>query len=120
MTAFVGRLVALVGLGAWAVGAIVVASVQVARDVIAPSGRLVPVVVVVPLRTRSRAETATVSGLVTLTPGTLPVGITADPDEIWVHGLYGKDPAQLRDEVEDVQRRVLRALRGSDPGQEHR
>jgi len=45
MTAFVGRLVALVGLGAWAVGAIVVASVQVARDVIAPSGRLVPVVV---------------------------------------------------------------------------
>jgi multicomponent Na+:H+ antiporter subunit E len=104
-----GRLLALVALGVWTALAITRSSLQVARDVIAPSGRVVPVVLVVPLRTRTRAETATLSGLITLTPGTLPVGIT--DDQIWVHGLYGQHPERLRAEVEDLQTRILRALR---------
>lgn len=111
-----GRLIALLGLGVWAVVAILRSSFQVARDVIAPTGRLAPVVVVVRLRTRTRAELATLSALVTLTPGTLPVGITTD--EIWVHGLYGRDPDGLRREVEDVQSRVLRALRDPEKARE--
>ena len=111
-----GRLLALVSLGMWAAVAITRSSLQVARDVVAPSGRVVPVVLVVPLRTRTRAETATLSGLITLTPGTLPVGIT--DDQIWVHGLYGRHPEQLRRDVEDLQTRVLRALRHPERVQE--
>lgn len=118
LLALPGRLGALVRLGVWAVVAIVRASFQVARDVVAPTGRLAPVVVVVALRTRTRAETATLSGLITLTPGTLPVGITGD--EIWVHGLYGQHPDRLRREVDDLQSRVLRALRHPETVQEVR
>lgn len=104
-----GRIVAMLGLIVWATGAIVRASLQVARDVVAPSARIAPVVLVVPLRTRTRVEVATVSGLITLTPGTLPVGITESA--IWVHGVYGQDPEQLRAEIEELQTRVLRGFR---------
>ncbi len=111
-----GRLAALVALAAWAVGAIVRSSLQVARDVVAPSARIAPVVLVVPLRTRSSLERATVSGLITLTPGTLPVGITAE--SIWVHGVYGQDPEELRSELEALQARVIRAFRYPETGRE--
>lgn len=104
-----GRLLALLWLAGWAVAAIVRSSLQVARDVIAPSSRIAPVVLVLPLRTRSSVEVATVSGLITLTPGTLPVGITAD--SMWVHGLYGQDPEVLREDLEALQTRVIAAFR---------
>lgn len=111
-----GRLLALLWLAVWAAGAIVRSSLQVARDVVAPSSRIAPVVLVVPLRTRSSVEIATVSGLITLTPGTLPVGITAD--SMWVHGLYGQDPEALRDELETLQTRVIAAFRYPETVQE--
>ena len=107
-----GRLLALLWLAAWAAVAIVRSSLQVARDVVAPSSRIAPVVLVVPLRTRTSLEAATVSGLITLTPGTLPVGITSE--SMWVHGVYGQDPEALREELEALQTRVIAALRSPD------
>jgi len=113
-----GRFVALVGLVLWACQAVVRASAQVARDIVAPSARIAPVVLVLPLRTRTAVETATVSGLFTLTPGTLTVGLVDDPPAIWVHGLYGREPEALRAELRSMETRVLQALRHPEPVQE--
>lgn len=110
-----GRVAALLGLIAWSSGAVVNASLQVARDIVVPSSRLAPAIVVFPLRTRTAAETATVSGLITLTPGTLTVTVRQDPPELWVHGLYGSDPEALRASLADLESRVLRALRHPEP-----
>jgi multicomponent Na+:H+ antiporter subunit E len=107
----VRRIGALVALAAWACVAVVRASLMVARDVIAPSARVVPGVVIVPLRARTPVEVAVVSGLVILTPGTMTVTIRPETHEIWVHGMYAADPEALRAEVLDLERRVLRALR---------
>ncbi len=105
--------VALLGLAAWASAAIVRASLMVARDVIAPSARVVPGVVIVPLRSRTPLEIALVSGLIILTPGTMTVTIRPDAHELWVHGMYAADPEALRAELRDLEGRVLGALRGS-------
>lgn len=119
-----GRVLAVLGLAAWASFAIVTASLQVARDIVAPSARVAPVVLVVPLRTRTGLETAVVSGLLTLTPGTLTVGIESSPSSpssrpaLWVHGMYGADPEALRAEVRAMEHRVLRALRYPQPIEE--
>jgi multicomponent Na+:H+ antiporter subunit E len=116
-----GRLLAVLSLVAWASVAIVKASLQVARDIVAPSARVAPVVLVVPLRARTGIETATVSGLLTLTPGTLTVGIESSPSSppaLWVHGMYGADPEALRAEVRAMEHRVLRALRYPQPIEE--
>lgn len=106
-----GRIASLVALAAWASVAIVRASLMVARDVIAPSARVVPGVVIVPLRARTPVEVALVSGLVILTPGTMTVTIRPEAHEMWVHGMYAADPDALRAEVLDLEGRVLRALR---------
>jgi multicomponent Na+:H+ antiporter subunit E len=107
------RFWALVGLAAWASAAIVRASAMVARDVIAPSARIVPGVVILPLRSRTSLELAVVSGLIILTPGTMTVTIRPDEHELWVHGMYAADPEALRGELRDLECRVLAALRGS-------
>jgi multicomponent Na+:H+ antiporter subunit E len=108
-----GRLVALVGLAAWASAAIVRASLMVARDVIAPSPRVAPGVVILPMRSRTPLEIAMVSGLIILTPGTMTVTIRPDEHELWVHGMYAADPEALRAELRDLEDRVLIALRGA-------
>lgn len=105
------RMPRLVALALWTIWAVITASAMVARDIIAPSARLQPAVVIVPNRCVTRWELATFVGLITITPGTLLVGIEEDRREVWVHGLYGADVAALRDEVDDVQSRVLGALR---------
>ncbi|MDP2013593.1 MAG: Na+/H+ antiporter subunit E [Actinomycetota bacterium] len=108
----VGRLPALAGLALWATVAIVRASAMVARDIVAPSARLAPGVLIVPLRCRTPLEVSLFTGLITLTPGTLVVGIDPRLTEVWVHGMYAADPEELRDDLIDIEGRVLRALRG--------
>lgn len=111
LTAGLRRAPRLVALAAWTLWAVVTSSAMVARDIIAPSARLQPAIVVVPNRCVTRGELALFNGLVTITPGTLLVGLDSDRGEVWVHGMYGADPDALRAEVDDVQSRVIRALR---------
>ena len=110
MIRLVRSIVGLVSLGVWATGAIVVASVQVARDIIAPSARLVPGVVIVPLHLQTPTQLAVWSSLVNLTPGTLVVGIDDDLRAAWVHSLYAADPAALKAALVEEQERVMRAF----------
>ena len=111
---FVRRTGALIGLVAWTAQAIVVASAQVARDIIAPSPRLTPGIVILPLRCRTPMQVATLSALITLTPGTLTVTVDPDLAELWVHSMYADQPDQLRAGLAAVEDRVLGAL--SSPG----
>lgn len=108
----VGRFPALVWLGLWASLAIVRSSAMVARDIVAPSSRLAPGVLIIPLQCRTPIEVSLFSGLITLTPGTLVVGVHPHLSELWVHGMYARDPEALRAELLATEARVLRALRG--------
>lgn len=110
----VRRAGALILLAAWATTAIVRASLMVARDVVSPTDRVAPGVVILPLRARTPVEIAVVSGLIILTPGTMTVTIRPEEAELWVHGMYASDPEALRSELRDLERRVLTALRGRE------
>ncbi len=114
LTRLAQRLIAIGGLALWTVWEIAKATSQVARDAVAPSARICPIILVVPLRCRTRAEVATVSALIALVPGTLPVGVT-DETTLWIHQMYGSDPEQVRRDVLDLEARVLRALRSPVP-----
>lgn len=104
------RLVGLVWLGIWTTGAIAVASVQVARDIIKPSAKLQPGVVIVPVHLATSTELAVWVSLVNLTPGTLIVGIDDDLRHAWVHSLYAGDPRTLKSGLVSEQQRVMRAF----------
>ena len=104
------RLWRLPALGVWATGAIAVASMQVARDIIAPSARLQPGIVIVPVFLRTPTQLAVWVSLINLTPGTLTVEVSDGLDEAWVHSLYAGDPEALKQELRDLQHRVSYAF----------
>lgn len=109
------RGVALLRLAAWASIAIIRASVMVSRDIVAPSPRVVPGVVILPMRARSSVEVAVVAGLIILTPGTMTVSVRRDLGQLWVHGMYASDPEALRADLAELETRVLVAMRAGGP-----
>lgn len=114
MTRAIRRLWGLPWLAVWATGAIAAASAQVARDIIKPSAKLAPGIVIVALRMRTPTEVAVWMSLVNLTPGTLVVEISDALDEAWVHSLYARDPEALKADLNDLQDRVSRSF-GDEP-----
>jgi len=117
MSPAIKRLWGLPWLAVWATGAIAAASAQVARDIIAPSSKLAPGIVIVALRMPTNTEVAVWMSLVNLTPGTLVVEISDALDEAWVHSLYAGDPQALKDDLNALQDRVIRSF-GAEPLQE--
>lgn len=111
LSTMVGRGIRVIGLMAWTTYAVAVASLMVARDIVAPSARLVPGVLIVPLRARTTAEIAVLAGLITLTPGTMVVRIDPKRESVWVHTMYASDPEAARREIVDLESRILRTLR---------
>lgn len=97
-------------LAVWATGAITVASLQVARDIIWPSAALKPGIVIVPVQLSSATQVAVWVSLINLTPGTLTVEVSDDLREAWVHSLYAGDPDALKQDLHDLQGRVSRAF----------
>jgi multicomponent Na+:H+ antiporter subunit E len=110
MSRILQRLWRLPVLAVWATGAIAVASLQVARDIVWPSAALKPGIVIVPVYLRSSTQLAVWVSLINLTPGTLTVEISDDLKEAWVHSLYAGDPEALKQELLDLQHRVSNAF----------
>ncbi len=108
--ALVVRVGALIRLAAWATREIVRASLMVARDIVAPSDRVVPGIVIVPIPGRTAVETALISSLIILTPGTIVVSVRRDLGELWVHGMYAADPEELRAQLLALEARVVRTM----------
>jgi multicomponent Na+:H+ antiporter subunit E len=68
-------------------------AVRVALVVVRPdmSKAVRPAIVAVPLSVKSEAEITLLANLITLTPGTLSVDVSADKSVLYVHALYMDD-----------------------------
>jgi multicomponent Na+:H+ antiporter subunit E len=93
-------------------------SVRVAIDVCRPTLGVCPGVVGVPLRARTDAEIAVLANLISLTPGTLSLDVSADRRVLYVHAmdLDGGPDALRRTVREGLEDRVLLLLRGAEAG----
>ncbi|MDX1612974.1 MAG: Na+/H+ antiporter subunit E [Candidatus Promineifilaceae bacterium] len=88
------------------------ANIRVAISVIGPSSRLRPGVVAVPLDVRSDLGITLLSNLITLTPGTLTLDISADRRVMYVHTIDLEDHEQFRRQIKQgFERRVLEVLK---------
>lgn len=86
------------------------ANFDVAREVLTPRSGLAPGIVVLPLRSRTWFEIASISSLISLTPGTLTVGVSNDPPTLVVHGMHAADAERFRAQLHDLETRMLVAL----------
>lgn len=94
----------------------------VARDAFTPGTGSRPQIVELPLRCRTDVEITLLASSITITPGTMTVGIApATPDRdsspcLYVHGMYASDRQDLLDSLRDMERRLLHVTRGRREG----
>ena len=111
-TRYFGKTAAILGFVLFFVKELVVSNLRVAWAVLAPTSRRRPGVVAVPLDVDRDIEITLLANVVTLTPGTLSLDVSADRRTLFVHGMFIDDPEQFRREIKDgFERRIKELLR---------
>lgn len=86
---------------------IVVANVQVARLILAPRLKVQPRFVQLPLDVKNPYARTLLAGIITMTPGTVSVDVSARGDHLLIHGLDVRDQAEL---IRSIKQRYERPL----------
>lgn len=107
----------------WYAWALVTSSRAVLMDLVTPGDQARSGIARIRSNCRTDAEVTMLSALITLTPGTLTLGTrragargeeAGDPAArrlLYVHGLYAEDADALREEIHEMERRLLHAMR---------
>ena len=73
---------------------VVLGTILVARDVIAPQQKIAPVMLHVPLQTLTPGQRLLMACLISMTPGTISIAEDEDANTLIVHSLYGANDPQ--------------------------
>jgi hypothetical protein len=87
---------------------------QSLRAPLAEESYVCPGVIAIPLDARTDAEITLLANLITLTPGSVSLDLSADRRSLYVHAMYidgGDIEAYRRSVKEGLERRVLELLR---------
>lgn len=94
---------------------ILAGGLRIARSEMRPRLDVDPAVVEFSLRCSSDLEITLMASSITMTPGTLTLGIAPGsetrPASLFVHALYGRDPQEVLAGLTDMEDRLLRATR---------
>jgi multicomponent Na+:H+ antiporter subunit E len=92
---------------------VIKANLQVAYIVVNPWYPLRPGIVAIPLDARTDAEITLLANLITLTPGTLSIDVSADRKVLYIHVVeLGEQPDQIRHKIKErLERRLLEVMR---------
>jgi multicomponent Na+:H+ antiporter subunit E len=108
------RVVATVWLILYFVRELLLSAISVARLALSPGlrARLEPAIIAFPLTVQSDAEITLLANLITLTPGTLTLDVSADHRHLYVHALtLGSREALIRGIADGLERRVIEVFR---------
>jgi multicomponent Na+:H+ antiporter subunit E len=91
---------------------LVLSNLRVALTVLDPELRMRAGVVAIPLEAKTDAEITLLANLITMTPGTLSLDVSADRRTLYIHAIHFEDLEQFRQEIKrGLERRVLEVLR---------
>lgn len=112
--AYFHKLPKAISLFAYFLRELVVANFRVAYDILTPNYRMKPAVLAVPLSVTTDLEITMLATMITMTPGSLMIDVSADRRFIYMHTLYVKDNdvEAAKQEVKDgFERRILNLTR---------
>jgi multicomponent Na+:H+ antiporter subunit E len=111
-TKYFSKAGSLIRFSGYLVKEIVRSNLRVAYDVATPTMYMRPGIVAVPLDAESEIEIAVMANLITLTPGTMSLGVSRDRKHLYVHSMFIEDPEELKQEIKrGIERPVLELLR---------
>jgi multicomponent Na+:H+ antiporter subunit E len=77
------------------------ANLRVTYDVLTPRHHMRPGVIAIPLSVHTDEEITLLANLITLTPGTLSLDVSADRRVLYVHAMYVENVEQFRREIKE-------------------
>ncbi|MFH0410838.1 Na+/H+ antiporter subunit E [Corynebacterium sp. L4756] len=103
-----------IGFWLWYIKEFTVANIAVLKDIISRGHDSTPGVARYECQSESEACYTLIAALITVTPGTLVVGAGSSTEEgqrvMYVHGMYNSDADELRDDLRDMEERMLRGV----------
>jgi multicomponent Na+:H+ antiporter subunit E len=85
--------------------------VEVAVEVVHPAPRRAPAIIDVPLDVTNDSQITLLSHVITLTPGTMVMGLSHDHRELRLHGMFVGEPQRFIGEIKhEFERRVMEVL----------
>lgn len=110
-TAYFERVWRVLRLAALFIYELVVSSLRVVWDVVTPTHLSQPGIVAMPLDAEGDGEILLVASLISLTPGTLSLDVSADKKTLYVHAMFIDDPETLcRELKQGMERWVIEAM----------
>ena len=107
------KLLGLVRFFLYFVRILVVANLQVAREVLTPGFQMNPRIIAYPVDDLTDVQITTLASAITLTPGTLSVDVSDDGRVLYVHAMYARDRAAAFREIDQLRNRLMREVFGS-------
>jgi multicomponent Na+:H+ antiporter subunit E len=91
---------------------LVLSALSVAATVLRPRMRIEPAIIAYPLKLTRDFEITLLANLITLTPGTLAIDVSADRSTLLIHALDASDPKTLIASIETgFEARIMKAFR---------
>ncbi|WP_339462785.1 Na+/H+ antiporter subunit E [Pseudomonas sp. EA_105y_Pfl2_R69] len=101
----------------WFIGQVALASLDVARLVLARQVAVEPAIVAVRLRSRNAKMVTLIGGLLTLTPGTLALDYRAADGTLFIHVLDARQQMEVESLVHNLESRLLHWLEPAATGE---
>lgn len=98
----------------WLIGQIFVGALVIVADAFTGGRKMQPVVVSYPLRVTSDRDIFWFTTCITITPGTLSVGLR--DDRLLVQAVYGADPGEVLAGLADMEERLVPSVADVDRG----
>lgn len=114
MTDILTRPLRLVAFLTWFSGQIARSARDVLADILTPGSSATPRLVRLPLTGGSRTTAAALGALITMTPGTLTLGVVDGQDALLVHSMHHPDDDTTLADLHDLQSRLLHTLGRSE------
>ncbi len=87
-----------------------ISNIAVALLAVKPRPRLHPHIIAVPLNVKSDAAITLLSAAITLLPGTVAMGVSADRSLLYAHAIGEADVEKSRNSVTRIERLILRFM----------
>jgi len=109
---YITRFFRFVGLFFFFLKELLVANLRVAYEVLTPGYQMRAAIIAIPLDAKSDLEITVLANLITLTPGTLSLDVSADRKTLYIHAMHVHDVEKFRKEIKTrLERRVMEVFK---------
>ena len=109
---YLTRFFRFVGLFFFFLWELLMANLRVAYEVLTPGYQMRAAIIAIPLDAESDLEITVLANLITLTPGTLSLDVSADRKILYIHAMHVHDVEKFRKEIKvRLERRVMEVFK---------